>query len=47
MTERMLGRPGAPALRYWDDGCERPQSARCGAMLARMTLYGADCEAQR
>lgn len=24
MTERMLQRPGAPALRYWDDGGERP-----------------------
>jgi pimeloyl-ACP methyl ester carboxylesterase len=24
MTERMLTRPGAPALRYWDDGGERP-----------------------
>jgi (E)-2-((N-methylformamido)methylene)succinate hydrolase len=24
MTERMLRRPGAPALQYWDDGGERP-----------------------
>jgi hypothetical protein len=24
MTERMLQRPGAPALRYWDNDGERP-----------------------
>jgi 3-oxoadipate enol-lactonase len=24
MTERMLRRPGAPVLRYWDDGSDRP-----------------------
>ncbi len=33
MTERILQRPGAAALRYWDDGGKRPPV---------MLIHGAD-----